>query len=196
MLPISSRNDGKRPEPSPLRRTGANFEGAIRRGDRNYIPSSGATESESPDAPSCALPSGYKSVFPPPETCFKYVLQRVLIPFPPMNAPFGGPSKHEKSKGKVMTFVLNFRDEEKGDGKEELRVLLGRVQNKLSKLIEAVSFGEHKNPLSVENENTLIRRGLPHKDENGKKKDTCFPDYVQLKMYLEDVKWTLWMVMS
>ena len=191
-----SRNQQNRPEPSPLRRTRSQAEDAIRREERNYFPSTGASGSESRDAPSCALPSGYKSALPPPEkkiakSKFKHVLKRVVVPFPPMNAPFGGPSKHEKSKGKVMTFVLNFRDEEKGDGKEELRVLLGRVQNKVSKLIEHLEpTGRNQNPLSVENGNTLIRPGLPHKDENGSKKDTNFPDYVQLKMYLEDVKWT------
>ena len=189
--------------PPRLRRTGAMFEGGIRRGQPNYVPSTKPFGGGMHTEPTCVPPPFTPKKLLPSEkkvakqqefvkkSCNRSLV-RVMIPFPPMNAPFGAPSKYDKTSltKKVHTLVVNFRDENNRPELQNLRKVLSRVEAGLNKLVElfepTIQIQDH---ICAENKNTFVHPGSHHEDENGNKLSTRFPDFLQLKIYPEDVEY-------
>ena len=114
----------------------------------------------------------------------KYQFQRVMVPFPPMVAPFGKLTKFDASRNTVR-LTLSFRHESNRPEVQKLRGVLTSLEEALNQLIEiqapAPIVGD---PISIKNKNTFVRPGKPTKEFPG----TWYPDTIALKMYLEDVK--------
>ena len=172
--------------PPLLRRTGALGERGILEGWPNYIPS---TQPRS--ATKKTLPSEKKVA--PKRTVIKKAparnLQRVIIPFPPMNAPFGG-ARHYDSDRKVATLTVNFRNEHKDPELQNLRAVLTHVEKTLSKLVELLEpTMQLQDAISPLRSNTFIHPGK-YQEVNGGPDRPRWPDYIKLKMYPNDVKFT------
>ena len=158
-----------------LRRTGAQYEEAIRNGEPNYVPAKLSADKKVTETKSAKKKAPKKSML------------RVMIEFPPMNAPFGGPRRYDDTK-KVHTLVLNLRNETQDPEMQNLRATLEHIQTPLAKLIELLEKTvANQDPLRPERKNTFIHPGPEQTDEAGAPINSRFPDFVKLKMYMEDV---------
>ena len=187
--------------PPPLRRVGALGEQGIREGWSNYVPS---TQPTLPlEAPPSVARAKSTPVLPSQKKVRRKTLvrkkilkrtpARVRIPFPPMNAPYGAPRKFNE-KQKSCTLILNFQGEEESPKLKALRVLLTHVEEHLGKLVELLECtGQNEDPFRPERSNTFIRPGeqKQKEDQDDESKIAEFwPDFIKLKLYLEDVKYT------
>ena len=106
---------------------------------------------------------------------------RVRIPFPPMQAPFGGPKKFEKAKN-TATLTLSFQGESSSPELQQLRKLLDKVEDVMGGFIKLIRPKEVKNdPITAKQKNTFIREGTPLAEGSIQR----WPDIVYLKAYPE-----------
>ena len=180
-------------EPAPLQRAGALGEEGFRNQWTHDFPpaksQSRATET-SPSAPpktkkakklSAEKKVGKKRQAPTKPSA--QALTRVRIPFPPMQAPFGGPKKYDPSKN-VATLTLSFQGEAKPPELVHLRQLLTKTEGVMGDLIKLIRPArESQPPISVIRKNTFIRTGKRVSDEVTDR----WPDTIPLKMYPESV---------
>lgn len=196
-LPIDKVAGAKRArlnlEPVPLRRNGALGE----EGFRGLYPENIKLPDPNPTAPlkknkkkkSSLKPAPGKTVGkkrPADAGVFVFpengqLPDRVRIPFPPMQAPFGGPKKFENSKN-TATFTLSFKGEATSPELQQLRQLLTKVEEVMGEFIKLIRpKGVVTAPISADQKNTFIREGARVAVGSAER----WPDLVYLKAYPE-----------
>ena len=113
----------------------------------------------------------------------KQKLQRVMVPFPPMVAPFEKPTKFALSQNTV-TLTLSFHHEADRPEVQKLRGILKSLEEAVGQLIQLQECSLIGEPISAKKKNCFIRPGKPNKEVPG----TTYPDTIALKMYPQDVQ--------